>query len=344
MPNKTKKKKTVIIKSIAAVLAALVVLDLFCLWYYNPAAYKWDEYRATDNVRTAGRFTSRASEGFAYSVTDAYGYNNSDIPGEDGVAVLMMGSSHLEGYNVMPKDNTAVLLSEMLKDRGYDGFVYNIGTSAHGFPRNVANLERALERFAPKDCVIMELTSVMIVEAEINMGLNDGFERIAYTKSYGADWLTNRPLFATLYKQWQSLIRISDEEAPVHEFEITEEVIEAYRVLITELIQKAADTAQAHGVRLIIYYHPHLKLMPDGTALPDIGDERCLKVFSEACGKADICFVDMSGEFIRSYEEANVLPHGFINSAPGEGHLNAGGNAMIAQALCAAVLGGEEAK
>ena len=337
-----KKKKNRVIKSIAAVLAALVVLDLFCIWYYNPAKYEWDEYRATDNVRTANRFTSRASEGIAYSVTDAYGYNNAEIPGEDGVSVLMMGSSHLEGYNVMPEENVAVLLSEMLKEEGYDGFIYNIGTSAHNFTRNVANLERALERFAPKDYLIMETASIMITEADINAALNDSYNRNTYTKTYGVEWLTSRPLFAAVYKQWQALNQIPTGEE-IQEFVITDEVVEAYRVLITELIRKIADAAEEYGVKPIIYYHPHLVPQADGTAIADVGDVRCLNAFREVCENAGVGFVDMTDEFMRNYAENHILPHGFINSAPGEGHLNAEGNAMIAQALCAAVLGGEDA-
>ena len=34
----------------AGALAALVVLDVFCAWYYNPTAYEWDEYQATDVI------------------------------------------------------------------------------------------------------------------------------------------------------------------------------------------------------------------------------------------------------------------------------------------------------
>ena len=46
----------------------------------------------------------------------------------------------------------------------------------------------------------------------------------------------------------------------------------------------------------------------------------------------------MTDIFLQAYEEENILPHGFDNTAPGVGHLNPKGNALIAQALCEEIL------
>lgn len=331
-----------LIKRILAIATALALLEMFCLWYYNPAQYEWDEYRATDNIRQQNKLTSRATEGIAYSVTDAYGYNNAEIPDENGVSILMMGSSHMEGYNVMQDETIAALLQNMLADANYAGRVYNIGTSSHTITRNIANLERALQRFAPKDYVVIETAGVLITETEIQLALTDGYERLPKTDVGLPDWISGRALFATLYKQWMSLKEASADET-VEEFVITDEVVELYRAEIGKLLEQAARTAEAYGVELIIFYHPHLSLAADGSAIVS-EDMRCRDAFAQACAENGITYVDMTADFLFNYETTRILPHGFINTAPETGHLNVDGNRMIAQALSAAILGEEATK
>lgn len=317
-------------------VVAFALLELFCTWYYNPVQYEWDEYRATDTIRRANSASRRATEGFAYNVTDAYGYNNAAIPDENGVSILVMGSSHMEGFNVMQDENITSLLQESLADAGYDGKVYNIGMSSHTITRNIANLERALQRFEPKDYVIIETASVLITETNIQLALTDGYERLSETDSRLPEWITDKAVFAALYKQWMFLTQATEDETG-EEFVITDEIVEQYRTEIGKLLAMAAQTAEKHGVKLIIFYHPRLSLMADGTATVS-ADARCREVFAQACAENGILYVDMTDTFIFNYETEHILPHGFINTAPETGHLNADGNRMIALALCAAIL------
>jgi len=52
-------------------------------------------------------------------------------------------------------------------------------------------------------------------------------------------------------------------------------------------------------------------------------------------------FLDMTGHFLSTYGQEHILPHGFANTAPGAGHLNAHGCDMVARALAEIMLGGE---
>ena len=321
--------------AVAGLLAALVVLDAFCYWYYNPAGYVWDEFRATDTIREPGAFTSRAQEGFAWATIDENGYNNAQVPGEDGVYALMMGSSHTEGLNVMPGEDVSSQLQARLQESDVDGCVYNIGISAHTLMRNAANLERALERFEPTDYVILETQHVKFSKTSVERALNDGFARQAPTQSVICDWISRRPLLRTLYRQWEALARGG--EAEENQAGITPEQLAQYEAALTELMQKLRAEADDHGVDIIIYYHPHLVLQEDGSALPQ-EDQGCLEAFASACAAAGVTFLDMTDAFLAAYDEAHILPHGFSNSAPGTGHLNPEGNALIAEALCAEIL------
>ena len=333
------------IKIAAAVVVGLALLDLFCFWYYNPAGYLQDESRATDVIREPGLFTSRANEGFSWAVIDENGYNNRQIPGEDGVFVLMMGSSHTEGLYVAPGDDVSSQLGARLRESGVDGMVYNIGTSAHHLARNISNLERALTRFEPSGYVVLETASVIMTRQTAYGALDGSLERFGASEVVISEWISERPLLRTVYRQLQELRGMEGEDGndAAAVTEASQEMVDEYLDVMTQLFQMVRDAADAHGVTPIVYYHPHLLLQEDGSVAPDTY-QPFLKVYREASEAAGICFMDMTDAFLRAYEEEHILPYGFANTAAGVGHLNAAGNRIIAEALCAEILEMEAAK
>ena len=52
----------------------------------------------------------------------------------------------------------------------------------------------------------------------------------------------------------------------------------------------------------------------------------------------------MTDAFLEAYETEHILPHGFVNTAPGVGHMNADGSRIVADVLCAEILRREAAK
>ena len=143
-------------KHAAALLLGILILNGFCAWYYNPAPYEKSPDRATDVVRRPGAVNAQAKEGIGVHRIDANGYNNPAMGDGEAVAVLMMGSSHTEGFNVPEGCDVSSLLGEKLRAAGREGRVYNIGMSAHNFKNCARNLANALERFRPTDCVVIE--------------------------------------------------------------------------------------------------------------------------------------------------------------------------------------------
>lgn len=329
------------LKTLAALVLALAILNVFCFFWYNPAGYLWDADRATDTIREAGVFTARANEGFSCARTDEFGYNNAQIPDENGVFVLMMGSSHTEGYNLMPDENVSSLLSSALQEKGMDVCVYNIGTSGHKFVRNAANLDRALKRFQPTGFVVMETQQVIFGQTSVENAMNDSFDRLPWTKPILGEWLSRQPLLRTLYRQFELLLGGEDGEEGT--FEATAEQLSAYETALTELMRKLKTTADQYNVELIIYYHPHLYLQEDGSALPE-EDAGCKEAFACSCDAAGVRFLDMTDVFMNAYAQQSVLPHGFANTSPGSGHLNKHGSQWIADALCAEILKGDAGK
>lgn len=331
-----------LLRGAAGALAALVVLDVFCAWYYNPTAYEWDEYQATDVIRTPGAWTSRATEGVAWMRMDENGYNNPSVPGPEGVSVLMMGSSHTEALNVMQDQNASSLLGELLRADGVEGCVYNIGISSHQLGRNSANLGRALDRFEPSDYVVIETTELVFSAYSLTLAAEDRLGRMEATQVPLPEWLVNRPLSKALYNQWMNATSESEaaveEELPAMEGEYRA----FYEDMLVRWFSQMKQTADDHGVELILYYHPHLVLQPDGSATTD-APEGYPEAFASAAEAVGITFVDMGPVFLEAYAQDRTLPHGFINTEAGAGHLNPDGHALIARTLYE-VMRGKEAE
>ena len=333
----TTPKKPLLIR-IAAMMAALCVLNAFCAWYYNPTAYGHSDDRATDTIRTAGAFTSRATEGNAWAVIDSNGYNNTESQLSTGsIAVLMMGSSHTEALNVARDESASYLLNDMLVDE-LGGNVYNIGISAHRFARNAANLDRALTAFAPTDYVVIESADVELSESELDDALADSFTRQGATDIPLPKWIYNQPLAKTAYNQFEALLdaaSVDDEETG--NTDNTSEPSADYQEKLTELIHQMKSAADNHGVELIIYYHPQLLLQDDGSAM-SVAPALQLAAFEAACQEAGVTFINMDDVFLAEYTASYTLPHGFSNTLLGSGHLNADGHRMIAETLYEAIM------
>ena len=335
-----------ILKSIAAVAIGLALLDLFCYWYYNPAGYIRDESRATDVIREPGQFTSRANEGFSWTNIDENGYVNREVPGEDGVFVLMMGSSHAEGLYVQPGDDMTSQLNGLLRENGLDGFAYNIGISNHDLTRNVNNLDRALTRFEPSGYVVIETRTLTHSKSSVYSTLNGSRSRIKPSQVVLSEWISERPLLRTVYRQLMVMRENEDAAEDGDDAglgEVSQELQDEYLAAMTDLFALVHDTAEAHGVTPIILYHPQLILQEDGSAVPNT-NQLALKLYAEACDAAGVCFLNLTDAFLERYAQEHILPHGFINTAPGVGHLNADGNRIAAEAVCAEILRREAAK
>ena len=323
------------LKAAAGALTALALLNAFCAWYYNPTAYQWDDFRTTDTIREPGAFTSRATEGIAWSRIDENGYNNPSAPGEEGVSVLMMGSSHTEALNVAQDQSASARLEAMLRADGETGRVYNIGISSHNLPRNAANLSRALERFQPTDCVVIETFGLTFPVAYLMGAMDDSLGRLERTEEWLPDWITRQPLSKTLYHQWMELT--SGQNALAEDSSgLDDEYYQNYEDMMTRWFTWMREITDAHGVRLIVYYHPHLLLQADGSAIAE-PSERYAEAYAAAARRAGIVFLDMTQPFLDAYAAEYALPHGFCNTAAGAGHLNAKGHELIAEALYKAI-------
>jgi hypothetical protein len=146
-------------------------------------------------------------------------------------------------------------------------------------------------------------------------------------------YLQKIPYLRLLYFQYKNFTGKSDADISEENSVITDE--KRYAQVLSSAIRKISEIAEGRNINVIIFYHPHLTLNKDGS-VSDNTDTGYLKMFEDACNTAmgkNVFFVNMSDDFIRAYENNHILPHGFLNTAVGQGHLNKNGHSMIANRL-----------
>lgn len=309
------KKKTKVLKNIIiAGLSAFLLLNLFCIFYYNVPARVLDESGSTDYKWPSNTFYSKWTEGIAFGTTNNDGYNNLfDFNDGDKLDALFMGSSHLEGFNVSQKENASSVLNDISEFK-----TYNIGISEHTLPICIENLECALKKYKPTKYVIIETMSISFYDNEIMDSLDDTNELPTYSNKI-MDFLQSF--------KYLKLIRYQlNDAAPKQKIESINN-----SEAINKMMNKAKIICDRYNVKLIILYHPTLTVNEDNIIF-NYNKEDC-KMFEDICEMNDIEFVNMEQNFAEAYYSDNVLPHGFNNTVLGVGHLNKYGHRMIAERL-----------
>ena len=103
------------------------------------------------------------------------------------------------------------------------------------------------------------------------------------------------------------------------------------RILLSQLFSRMAATVRNNtSAKLIIVYHPEIKLNDDGSlSLTD--NPEAVKIFSELCRENGIYFVNTGARFLDDYQRNHTLPYGFFNSSVGTGHMNKYGHRIFAE-------------
>lgn len=308
-------------------ILALIVLTIFCTFYYNLHQHYPDTDGATDYLFDAHKFGSKFTEGFAWFVSNNEGYNNTfDYKKNMPINTLIMGSSHMEGTNIMPKYNTTNLLHNLSGKT-----VYNIGISGHGFPTCAANFESALKKYKSEYTVI-ETGSIIFSEDTLTKILENKITKIpAYSKGILSLLRRNnflRLIYAQFFKDlFKSLVlKTPKQNSNIAKIESNNSI------LLSKVLNKLGNIASKSKTKLIIAYHPLVSLQTDGTLKIESNPE-VSQQFSELCAQNGIYFLDMSERFLNEYEKNFTLPYGFFNTSVATGHMNNDGHRMFADEI-----------
>ena len=319
---------TIFLKMFVSGVLALFILTLLCKFYFNLPLNFADPSGATDKKRELNAYFAYCLEGFSYGRINNEGRNDS-IYYEEGMPlnILVMGSSHMEAFEVMRKDNTASLLAKFS-----DKIVYNIGMSAHRFITCAMNLETALKRYTPYDYVVIETAALNFSDDDLEGIINKSIPKIPESKfrayNKGFMYMLRRNDFLRLMNVQ---FKIGGAENPSNE-NVSVSNTSNNAELLSEVLMQLNETAQSYGVKLIIAYHPSITLNKDGTISIN-GNPDITAQFSELCAQNGIYFVDTGKRFLDEYAKDYTLPYGFMNTSVAKGHMNKYGHRMFAEEI-----------
>ena len=309
--------------SIAGILA-IFILNVIVVAYDYTGTPVGNATGATDLKWKTNQLVTNMAEGIAFFQMDEYGFNNAYPESSDDIDILLMGSSHMQANQVAPDENVGYLLNEMIPDWR----TYNIGMNGHTIYFCLDNLEAALEEYDPNQYVIIETMTVDMDQSEMEKVISKTRTKAkAYTG--GSYYLeTYVPGANSILRQ----ISIWKRQNANNSEENVNEIEENDNNILNEMLGQAALTVEDSGCKLIILYHPTYEIQRDGSVITKT-NRNSVNDFKNTCEENGIIFVDMTDTFLEHYESEHILPHGFCNTAVGEGHLNASGHRWIAEEL-----------
>ncbi len=323
------------LKALLAGLAAFALLCLFCFFYYNVPVHYTNESGATEYKWEADCFYSKGTEGFALGRTNNDGFNNlrAYVP-EERIDILLMGSSHMEGFNVAQDENAAAVLNKLFAGEKY---VYNIGTAGHTFLYCTKHLEHALDTYAPGQYVLIETCNLSFPIADIDAAVDGTLADIPSHTGGLLVMLQKLPFLRLFYTKY---IQSGEDFNPVAAAARVESDEEDWLDAMQRLLGKISRVSAEHGVTPVVVYDPPVLPDADGKGYTEALPDR-REAFTRLCEENGILLVDLTDRYLQSVDEEGVFPFGFSNTEPGNAHMNRDGHRMLAEAVYALLQGKE---
>lgn len=323
-------------KILAAWVVAVILLSLIFVFYYIRPVHIDNARGDSDYVWPSYSYWVTLTEGVSVGHFDSLGFNNALVIKNPDILVL--GSSHMEGTNVMQNEVAPYLLGDALKGI-YS--VYNKGISGHNFYKTCQYLPVNLEMYenVPK-YVVLESSTVDIKQKNIDEILS---KKVKHTQSYSSGIIGTMqkvPFFRLLYMQTaggllklfipSKVTKPSDSQASAS-FDKTP---------YYELFKYLRSIENKFGTEIIIAYHPTGKIQKDGTILFKPSEKKDL--LKKVADENGITFVDLTADFEKMYYQDHHVAHGFVTGKLESGHLNKYGHAAMASALYKTIVGMEK--
>jgi len=323
-----------IIKAFLAGLLAFALLCIACAFYFNTPVHFTNPDGATEYKYESGRFY-RGTEGFGYGRINNDGFNNArDYTPGDKIDVLLLGSSHMEGFCVPQRDTAGEALNRLFAG---EKRVYSIGMAGHTFLYCAKRLDRALDAYEPTQYAVIELATLSYDPAAMDAAAEGTLPDIP---SHTGGLLTAAqkiPFLRLMYTKYfkgtnEAVAAAAGTAEPVSEA--------AYEAALARLLKKIGEVSAAHNIKTILVYTPTVRPDAAGNIVTDARPgER--EAFERLSAENGLVFLDLTAQNTAAVTEGRRLPFGFANTAPGEGHINRLGLRIFADAVFDAIEEGE---
>ena len=345
--------KTLLSWCLAAVISILIA-NLISFYYRSGAGSIPRENAFSTSIRTPNSRMVRGSEGYGINRVDENGYLNDDtLPLKDNY-ILMMGSSHAEGLQVMQRDNMVSLINNWIDPSART--VYNLGTAGYTLPLIIQGFPAALEEFPHAKAVMIEISQLAFSADELAQAMDQAqydpasagpalMNSLEAGRRARNEILERIPLISLLRQQFESMNLSMKDAFGIRDF------IEAQKTPVSapDPAQVDADAAAKEAAAftsalnqafallraefsgpIILLYHSGVAISPDGTIVI-ARDMQYYDAYTAACEQNGIVFVDPGDAFVRAYEANYSVPYGFSNTTMLTGHLNRTGHRIVAE-------------
>lgn len=336
-----------IIKFLLAGVVAIALLSLILSFYSFLPIHIPNPRGNTDYVWPSGSYYFTTAEGMAYGKFDTNGFNNPSVI--ESPDVLVLGSSHMEGTNLLQSENVSTVLNDIFENRQGGGSAYkayNEGISGHTLYKVSQYLDPSLSLYdTPPKYVVIETSSVVMTDELASSVINHTVE---FTESHSTGLiaaLQRVRFFRVLYSNLKNgiLKRILPElysSAPATSSssigvdEIDFDALDSYFEYISGIADK-------YGTKVIIVYHPTETLSEDGGLIFKENLEST--AFAEKAAEWGIYYIDLTDAFLKEYDVNHHVPHGFETGKLCKGHLNRYGHKVFAYSVANLITAIEEA-
>ena len=350
--------KTILSWCLAAIVAVSCA-NLISFFYRSGAGSINREHAFSASIRTPNSRIVRGSEGYGINHVDSNGYLNDDTLPLSEHYILLMGSSHAEGFQVMQQDSMTAVLNNLIDPNVRT--VYNLGTAGYTLPLIIEGFQAALDEFPDSSAVMIEISQLDFSNDELTKARNQTtfdpastgsalMESLGTSRRIRNDLLNAIPLISLLRQQIDSMNFSMKDAFGLRDYfdKLAASAAAANSASIgLEVAPQSADSGgtssnfdalnqalallrSEYDKPIILLYHAGVSILPDGTISVD-RDTRFYDDYRAACEANDIVFVDTADAFLAAYQADFSLPYGFFNTTMQGGHLNALGHKIVAQ-------------
>lgn len=324
------KKLSHIINWCLAIIVAFIMINIVCFFYERQPGWHDTPNGASLAVRMPYSLIVHGTEGYSITRVDKNGYLNPDMQLADHY-ILMMGASHTQGKEISPDKKYSVLVNDLYFNDS-KLHTYNISCDGSFLPSQIKHFKAAMETFPDADVVTIEILSTDYSVDEIKDSLIQAeydpsdtavyFENMSLKEKARTALKSYIPMLSKIKKNMLAIeqAKQTTEKTDIDFYEYQKEITKALALIRSEC-----------NVPLVIIYHPETSINQDGSLSLKYSDT--WDIFYNACKSCNIDVIDSGNDFLQYYENNNVLPYGFSNSAPGTGHLNKIGHQIIANEI-----------
>lgn len=329
-----------------AIAISTVILNCIVACYELSPGLPHRTGGATEMVYVPNYFIVNSDEGRSVSRVDGNGYINASDDLADSGFVLVMGNSQSNGIQVNEDKRYISLLSEKLRIDDSDSkvYAYNVSHDGYDFCDLVEGFTAANQEFPNSRAVVLQIYSDWSLDKMQSCTVQRPFSEEMRGSYIGAH-LSVGQKFRHLIKIGfpfpmylrEKLLKIEWdfddafwylEEDVVKENSDNEDMWDEYAECLDETLKFLRSNYTGD---IVILELPGVSLSGEGILQSNIGIRQ--ELFDRLCAENGIIYVNMYDTYCREYEALHVLPYGFSNTSPGNGHLNEAGHQMIADVL-----------